>query len=72
VKVATRLDFDILVAGGCTAPGCKHEHDMKKVGMVLICKCTCCSFRAIYRKGILTLECAACKKIMGGIKIAEP
>jgi len=65
------MQLDIIAAGGCSTPGCKHEDHGT---LYLHQRCHPKAWlEASYTKGtgILRLSCSQCQKTIEEIKVAE-
>lgn len=72
MKALTTVELDIVTAGGCATPGCKHMHDPD---MYIHARCHIKAdlhVRYDSRDHQLHLECAECGSPVADVKVAEP
>lgn len=69
-KIYTREDLDVMLANGCNAPGCKHEHEkMSELFLNQHCHAGA-GVEALYNaEGIIVLTCRVCDAHIVTIKV---
>ena len=67
----TKIGLDLIAAGGCSTPGCKHEdhgtlflHQRCHPGAKIEVSYT-------IRTGVIRVACVACQRSIAEIKVAE-
>ena len=72
MKIKTRKDMDEILANGCNAPGCKHEHEkMSELYINQGCH-TGAGLEVCYNaEGILIMRCNVCDSHVATIKVGE-
>ncbi len=72
-ELATTLELDLLLSGGCADPNCHHTHE-KLDKMYLHGSCHPRGpIKVLYHKGgLLQIKCYICGELISAIKVASP
>jgi hypothetical protein len=72
MEILTRKELDQILAGGCTTPGCKHQHEQLSE-IFLHCRRHLEAGADICysAEGILKITCRSCAREIGYISVAD-